>query len=309
MEDGDGNAKESEASRDEFSMKERSLDDVDDDAILMIIDCFPMKERFRLETMSKRWAELCYTCWSRVKTVEMGCFTDATKHLSVEAAKAVWERCGNRVQEVSFRETNGEEPSSDDGPLRDDGGGAVLEEILADWAEYDPQCKVVDLTKRPVTVGALQWLGRFTKIESLDLTDACVPGPASVNDEALSALMGELGQLKVLNLTGSRTLILECLTDLPDTVESLTIDHCCCEIEEVSVQINLNATLLSAVRPSLKHLRMSGLMAYLWYSPMRFLTILPNLTCLDLPVPDIVSHFGDPSGSLVPRNARTRSVA
>ncbi len=84
------------------AMTKPSLDWVDDDALLLIVDRIPLRERVRLETINKRWQQLCYRSWQRVKSLQMRWFSNDQLELSPEAAEGVLKRCGRGVLSVSF---------------------------------------------------------------------------------------------------------------------------------------------------------------------------------------------------------------
>ncbi len=282
LEEADGNGEENGADGDGFSTKKRSLDEVDGDALLMIIERLPMKKRFRLEMLNERWRTLCYKSWSSVKTLEMSWFEDISGEeffpwcrgkLSTEAAKAVWKRCGRHVLSVSFQHTLGQ---SWDGLLGGGGSAMGLEEILEDWVGYCPQCKYLDLSQQRLNPLVLQLLCCFKKLEALNLKRASFTNPSS--NDSVSALLQELGRLKMLNLNGISSLSVSWLRDLPVTVERLDISAC--------YGIDLNTNLLICARSALKELRRSHFPAQMPFSPELLPAMLPNLTLLDLSYPD-----------------------
>ncbi len=64
-EEGEEGVKESkrEVEKFEFDPTKPLLYCVDDDALILILELIPLRERFRLEMINRHWQKLCYQSW------------------------------------------------------------------------------------------------------------------------------------------------------------------------------------------------------------------------------------------------------
>ncbi len=254
----------------EYDPTKRSLNEVDDDALLLIIDRFAPRDRFRLETINKQWQRLCTKSW-RSGCLQMDWLKDSFGHLAVDVAKTLWRRCGREVQSVNFSHCSF--------------STFELEEILEDWAKYEPRCQEVTFsgTVNLLSCSAIGCLKHCKRMENLNLEGSLVHrfGDANMpaDDEVFGPFLKEFSRLKSVKLSRSTALSLECLKDLPETVESLDISKC--KFDLSMSLVDLGGGLLNSPHLALKHLWLADIHS----EPIGLSALpnlLPNLTLLDL---------------------------
>ncbi len=224
-----------------------------DELLLRIIRKISLKGRFRLEEVSRRWRNVIWNSWKYVTFVKMRNYTNRQgcldEQLTVEAAEAIWKRCGSCLQSISFY-------GLEIRPL-------FLERILTDLITYLPQCRRIQFgILRSACLNRMEALSSFNRLEDLSISvhEAEIQSlywESDEVDESLSRMFERLKNLKRLDLAGSCGVKLECLQNLPERIQYLNISSCSYGCFE---DIQLENAFCGRSRESLKELHMSGIL-------------------------------------------------